>query len=84
VNWAHVRLDGSMPQKARAAVLAEFTKAESFTDDDIVDSIMKTLLALVKLRPTPPARSEMSRTVGAGVEGERWLNAAEGPCRCSG
>jgi DNA repair protein RAD5 len=26
-----------MPQKARAAVLAEFTKAESFTDDDIVD-----------------------------------------------
>jgi hypothetical protein len=36
-------------------------------------SIMKTLLALVKLRPTPPARSEMSRTVGAGVEGEaQW------------
>jgi hypothetical protein len=26
-----------MAQKARAAVLAEFTKAESFTDDDIVN-----------------------------------------------
>ncbi|KAJ5977910.1 hypothetical protein N7501_001252 [Penicillium viridicatum] len=37
VGISHLRLDGSMPQKARAAVLAEFTKAESFTDDDIVD-----------------------------------------------
>lgn len=26
-----------MPQKARAAVLAEFTKAESYTNDEIID-----------------------------------------------
>ncbi|KAJ5178997.1 DNA repair protein rad5 [Penicillium capsulatum] len=32
-----LRLDGSMPQKARAAVLAEFTKAETYEDDEIVD-----------------------------------------------
>ncbi|OQE44418.1 hypothetical protein PENCOP_c002G02862 [Penicillium coprophilum] len=37
VGISYLRLDGSMPQKARAAVLTEFTKAESFTDDDIVD-----------------------------------------------
>ncbi|KAJ5782733.1 hypothetical protein N7457_004507 [Penicillium paradoxum] len=37
VGISYLRLDGSMPQKARAAVLAEFTKAESYTDDDIVD-----------------------------------------------
>ncbi|KAJ5943217.1 hypothetical protein N7516_003385 [Penicillium verrucosum] len=43
VGISHLRLDGSMPQKARAAVLAEFTKAESFTDDDIVDMEDDTL-----------------------------------------
>ncbi|PKY04654.1 hypothetical protein P168DRAFT_326467 [Aspergillus campestris IBT 28561] len=31
----HVRLDGTMPQKARAAVLAEFTKTETFTRDEL-------------------------------------------------
>lgn len=36
VGISHLRLDGSMPQKARAAVLAEFTKTDSYTDD-IVD-----------------------------------------------
>lgn len=35
VGINHLRLDGSMPQKARAAVLAEFTKTESYADDII-------------------------------------------------
>lgn len=34
---SHLRLDGSMPQKARAAVLAEFTKTEEYTDE-IIDT----------------------------------------------
>lgn len=37
-----LRLDGSMPQKARAAVLAEFTKTDSFEEDDIVDDENET------------------------------------------
>ena len=37
VGISHLRLDGSMPQKARAAVLAQFTKTEDFADD-IVDA----------------------------------------------
>ncbi|CAG7979263.1 unnamed protein product [Penicillium salamii] len=36
VGIKYLRLDGSMPQKARAAVLAEFTKSETYSDD-IVD-----------------------------------------------
>ena len=31
----HVRLDGSMPQKARAEVLAQFTKTECYDQEDI-------------------------------------------------
>ncbi|CAL5870744.1 uncharacterized protein PFLUO_LOCUS4984 [Penicillium psychrofluorescens] len=34
---SHVRLDGSMPHKARAAVLAQFSKAETY-DDEIIDA----------------------------------------------
>jgi DNA repair protein RAD5 len=41
VGIAHLRLDGSMPQKARAAVLAEFTKTESYADD-ITDEELET------------------------------------------
>jgi DNA repair protein RAD5 len=41
VGITHLRLDGSMPQKARAAVLAEFAKTDSFTDD-IVDEELET------------------------------------------
>ncbi|KAJ5107128.1 hypothetical protein N7456_003803 [Penicillium angulare] len=37
VGITHVRLDGSMPQKARKAVLDEFTKTETY-EDEIVDS----------------------------------------------
>jgi DNA repair protein RAD5 len=37
VGITHLRLDGSMPQKARAAVLAEFTKMEEYTDE-IIDT----------------------------------------------
>lgn len=41
----HVRLDGSMPQKARAEVLAQFTKTESYEDieeEDIQNAQAKT------------------------------------------
>lgn len=34
---AHVRLDGTMPQKARAEVLAQFTKTDTFDEEDIDD-----------------------------------------------
>ncbi|KAJ5101847.1 hypothetical protein NUU61_004069 [Penicillium alfredii] len=37
VGISHLRLDGTMPQKARAAVLAQFTKPETYADD-IVDT----------------------------------------------
>lgn len=37
VGITHLRLDGSMPQKARAAVLAQFTKTEEYTDE-IIDT----------------------------------------------
>ncbi|KAJ5227097.1 DNA repair protein rad5 [Penicillium citrinum] len=37
VGVSHLRLDGSMPQKARAAVLAEFTKTETYADE-IIDT----------------------------------------------
>lgn len=37
VGISHLRLDGSMPQKARAAVLAQFSKTETY-DDDIIDT----------------------------------------------
>ncbi|KAL2011478.1 hypothetical protein VTN00DRAFT_4196 [Thermoascus crustaceus] len=34
---AHVRLDGTMPQKARAEVLAQFTKTDTFDEEDVED-----------------------------------------------
>jgi DNA repair protein RAD5 len=42
VSISHLRLDGSVPQKARAAVLAQFTKTETYTDD-IIDTGDETL-----------------------------------------
>lgn len=37
MGFSFLRLDGSMPQKARAAVLAEFTKTDTYEEDDIID-----------------------------------------------
>lgn len=34
---AHVRLDGTMPQKARAEVLAQFTKTDTFDEEEDVE-----------------------------------------------
>ncbi|KAL1853364.1 DNA helicase rad5 [Paecilomyces lecythidis] len=34
---AHVRLDGTMPQKARAEVLAQFTRTDTFDEEDVED-----------------------------------------------
>lgn len=63
VGISHLRLDGSMPQKARAAVLAEFTKAESFTDDDIVDMEDDTLGGSGPAKISPPSPSTPAPTV---------------------
>ncbi|KAJ5508666.1 hypothetical protein N7527_010809 [Penicillium freii] len=63
VGISHLRLDGSMPQKARAAVLAEFTKAESFTDDDIVDMEDDTLGGSGPAKTSAPAPSTLAPTV---------------------
>ncbi|CAI7593501.1 unnamed protein product [Penicillium glandicola] len=63
VGISHLRLDGSMPQKARAAVLAEFTKAESFTDDDIVDMEDDTLGEIWPAKTSAPTPSAPAPTV---------------------
>ncbi|OQD72359.1 hypothetical protein PENPOL_c001G10442 [Penicillium polonicum] len=63
VGISHLRLDGSMPQKARAAVLAEFTKAESFTDDDIVDMEDDTLGGSGPAKASAPSPSTPAPTV---------------------
>ncbi|CAI7664826.1 unnamed protein product [Penicillium discolor] len=63
VGISHLRLDGSMPQKARAAVLAEFTKAESFTDDDIVDIEDDTLGGSGPAKTSSPSPSAPAPTV---------------------
>ncbi|CAI7673436.1 unnamed protein product [Penicillium palitans] len=63
VGISHLRLDGSMPQKARAAVLAEFTKAESFTDDDIVDMEDDTLGGSRSTKTSSPSPSIPAPTV---------------------
>ncbi|CAI7661739.1 unnamed protein product [Penicillium crustosum] len=63
VGISHLRLDGSMPQKARAAVLAEFTKAESFTDDDIVDMEDDTLGGSGPAKTSSPSPSTPAPTV---------------------
>ncbi|KAJ9291414.1 hypothetical protein DTO021C3_1214 [Paecilomyces variotii] len=34
---AHVRLDGTMPQKARAEVLSQFTRTDTFDEEDMED-----------------------------------------------
>ncbi|KAJ5617062.1 hypothetical protein N7537_002176 [Penicillium hordei] len=63
VGISHLRLDGSMPQKARAGVLAEFTKAESFTDDDIVDMADETLGGSGPAKTSSPSPSTPAPTV---------------------
>ncbi|KXG47671.1 Zinc finger, RING-type [Penicillium griseofulvum] len=63
VGISYLRLDGSMPQKARAAVLAEFTKAESFTDDDIVDMEDDTPGRSGPAKTSPPSPSTPAPTV---------------------
>ena len=47
----HLRLDGTMPQKARAEVLAQFNKTETYSDEiDSEDDVKKPTLSN---RPTP-------------------------------
>ncbi|KAJ5160085.1 DNA repair protein rad5 [Penicillium canariense] len=54
VGISHLRLDGSMPQKARAAVLSEFTKTEEYTDE-IIDTEDETPF---RGRPSAAKRSQ--------------------------
>ncbi|GAD95187.1 DNA excision repair protein (Rad5), putative [Paecilomyces variotii No. 5] len=58
---AHVRLDGTMPQKARAEVLAQFTRTDTFDeeeveDDDLDSAPNRTKGAKLKISSAPPAR----------------------------
>lgn len=64
VGISHLRLDGSMPQKARAAVLAEFTRTESYSDD-IVDDIVDDKNDVLRKGPAQslPGPSAPSATV---------------------
>ncbi|KAJ5120373.1 uncharacterized protein N7515_009761 [Penicillium bovifimosum] len=56
VGISHLRLDGSMPHKARAAVLAEFAKEQSFDDDlDAEDDTPSSTPA--SSRPAPKTAS---------------------------
>ncbi|KAJ5997420.1 hypothetical protein N7522_009080 [Penicillium canescens] len=72
VGISHLRLDGTMPQKARASVLAEFTKEESYTDDDIIDPEDDTPGGEGLARrdvPTTPAPSVLLISLRAGGVG---------------
>ncbi|KAL4867577.1 hypothetical protein BDV12DRAFT_209830 [Aspergillus spectabilis] len=51
---SHVRLDGTMPQKARAEVLAQFTKVETFSQEELDEA---------ESEPTPkPLRPSITTT----------------------
>ncbi|KAL2851512.1 SNF2 family N-terminal domain-containing protein [Aspergillus pseudoustus] len=52
----HVRLDGTMPQKARAEVLAQFNKTETFSQEELDEAESTTPLANTP-KPTTPTPS---------------------------
>lgn len=66
-----LRLDGSMPQKARAAVLAEFTKTDTFEEDEIVDNEDDTPVKGLPSarRESPPKPSVLLISLRAGGVG---------------
>jgi DNA repair protein RAD5 len=72
VGIHHLRLDGTMPQKARAAVLSEFTKEESYTDDDIIDTeddMPGTKTRATRNAPATPPPSVLLISLRAGGVG---------------
>ncbi|KAJ5098557.1 DNA repair protein rad5 [Penicillium argentinense] len=72
VGVSHLRLDGSMPQKARAAVLAEFTKTETYADE-IIDTEEDTPAgggqSTIKGAPTKPLPTVLLLSLKAGGVG---------------
>jgi DNA repair protein RAD5 len=61
-----------MPQKARAAVLSEFTKEESYTDDDIIDTeddMPGTKTRATRNAPATPPPSVLLISLRAGGVG---------------
>ncbi|KAL3460384.1 SNF2 family N-terminal domain-containing protein [Aspergillus heterothallicus] len=54
----HVRLDGTMPQKARAQVLAQFNKTETFTQEEIDEAESTTPLTFNTPISTKPSSSK--------------------------
>ena len=58
----HVRLDGSMPQKARAEVLAQFSKTETYDQEDIEEEDTPSGSAPARTRK-PPSKSNPTPTV---------------------
>ncbi|KAL4785618.1 SNF2 family N-terminal domain-containing protein [Aspergillus varians] len=50
---SHLRLDGTMPQKARAEVLSQFTKTDTFTQEEL-DQAESTPTATTPGTPKPP------------------------------
>ncbi|KAL3451843.1 SNF2 family N-terminal domain-containing protein [Aspergillus insuetus] len=49
----HVRLDGTMPQKARAEVLAQFNRTETFTQEELDEAESTTPLTSTTSTPGP-------------------------------
>ncbi|KAL4930845.1 DEAD/DEAH box helicase [Aspergillus undulatus] len=57
---SHIRLDGTMPQKARAEVLKQFTKTETFTQEELAQAESTST-------PTPIPNSTPTPGPGTGV-----------------
>ncbi|OJJ51004.1 hypothetical protein ASPZODRAFT_155995 [Penicilliopsis zonata CBS 506.65] len=55
---SHLRLDGTMPQKARAEVLAQFTKTETYVEEEDIDDEGEPQLTQGKLVNAKPAASK--------------------------
>ncbi|KAL2830027.1 DNA repair protein rad5 [Aspergillus cavernicola] len=56
----HVRLDGTMPQKARAAVLAQFSKTETFTQEELAEAESTPTTATPDTTPNPTSNRHNS------------------------
>jgi DNA repair protein RAD5 len=78
VGIAHLRLDGTMPHKARAAVLAEFTKTEETYADDIIDDEdeQQTRNGLSTSKATEPPPSVLLISLRAGGVGLNLTSAS--------
>ncbi|KAJ5408818.1 DNA repair protein rad5 [Penicillium cosmopolitanum] len=72
VGVSHLRLDGSMHQKARAAVLAEFTKTDTYVDEIIDtedDTPTNKRASSSKMKPSSPPATVLLLSLKAGGVG---------------